>query len=344
MEDATLVQPASSHLMLRSEKSEQGLTLAGEMLVGREVECQVQLDSGHISRYHAKISVSPNGIFVEDLKSTNGTFVNGRRIRARERIGLGDEVAFHELKFRIVSEESGDEDATLMGGEQNTETPVDITPSPTDTNPQLKAANVTLEAPSNEPSATTRPAPEALRKPQLVHEQGENTQLLSATHLNRLVTRSQHAQKDVKSGSGARILIMTAPLRGKHYALEDAPMGTEWLIGRDDEADIQLNDKTISARHAKLGKVPNGYLLTAVEAKNGMIINGQSETRYFLSHGDRVQLGRIEIMFKNDRAVPQPVEEDDDRLLSEQLKNTRRLVMGAIATLTILAAAVILNI
>ena len=81
-----------------------------------------------------------------------------------------------------------------------------------------------------------------------------------------------------------------------------------------------------------------------MEAKNGMIINGQSETRYFLSHGDRVQLGRIEIMFKNDRAVPQPVEEDDDRLLSEQLKNTRRLVMGAIATLTILAAAVILNI
>ena len=337
MEDATLVQPASSHLVLRSEKTEQGIALAGEMLVGREVECQVQLDSGHISRYHAKISVSPNGIFVEDLKSTNGTFVNGRRIRARQRIGLGDELAFHELKFRIVSEESGEEDATLMGGEQTSVSRTGFTPSPTDTNPQLKAANVTLEAPGNH--STTAPV---TQNPQLAVEQGENTQLLNATHLNRLVTRSQHAQKDVVSGSGARILIMTAPLRGKHYNLEDARMGTEWLIGRDDTAEIQLNDKTISARHAKLSKVPNGYLLTAVEAKNGMIINGQSETRYFLSHGDRVQLGRIEIMFKNDLAVPQPaeVEDESDRLLNEQLKNTRRLVIGAVVTFAILAAAV----
>ena len=45
---------------------------------------------------------------------------------------------------------------------------------------------------------------------------------------------------------------------------------------------------------AKLSKIPNGYLLTALEAKNRVMVNSQSQNRMFLNHSDRVQMGRID--------------------------------------------------
>lgn len=331
MEDATLVQPASTHLMLRSMSSDDNFPLAGEMLVGREVECDISLDSGHISRYHSKISVSPNGIFIEDLKSTNGTFVNGKRINTRTRVGVGDEVAFHEISFRLVSEDSGDADATLIGG-NIAQAKAPPTPSPSDTNPHFRS-NATVEAPALNTTTETAPTPD---------ESGENTQLLSATHLNRLVNRSQKAQKDVKGGSGARLVLMTAPLRGKVFELEDAPVGTTWHIGRDNTSEVWLNDKTISTHHAKLSKVANGFLLVAQEAKNGLIVNGQSADRVFLTHNDKIQMGRMELTFKDDKAQPQATL-DESEILNEQIKNTRRLVIGALITLSALAIALAAN-
>ena len=342
MEDATLVQPASSHLVLRSMNGDGVFPLAGEMLVGREVECDIPLESGHISRYHSKISVSPNGIFIEDLKSTNGTYVNGNRIGNRTRIGVGDEVAFHEIRFRIVSDESGDADATLMGGPVTSAAPAAApVPEPEDTNPHIRDS-ITLEAPAR-PQTRPQPVPATTPvEPYPEEEVGENTQLLSATHLHRLVDRSQHAQRDVKAGSGARLIVLTAPLRGKVFTLEGAHMGKVWHIGRDNTSDICINDKTISSHHAKLNKVPNGYLLTALEAKNGVIVNGRSEDRVFLSQDDKIQMGRIELSFKEDKGE-KVIETDEDDLLSEQIRNTRRLVIGALVTLTVLVGAVLLN-
>ncbi|MCG8670997.1 MAG: FHA domain-containing protein [Pseudomonadales bacterium] len=355
MEDATLVQNAATNLVLRSMSTNETFPLVGEMLVGREVECAITLDSGHISRYHSKISVSPNGVFIEDLKSTNGTFVNGKKISQRIRIDIGDEISFHKIAFRIVSDESGEADATLMGGsivDTDKLQPMnnELTPGPTDTNPQLKAVhintdNATIEAPSEAPAVQEADvAPQPIEEePTPVREQdaGENTKLLSATDLHRRVNRSQSAQKDVQAGSGARLVITTAPLRGKVYSLENEKMGTEWKIGRDPLSDIFINDKTISGQHAKVSKVPNGYLLTAAAAKNGVIVNGHSQTRLFLSHNDKVQMGRIELVFKNDKAVFKETHDESEEL-SAQLKTTRRLVIGALATLTVLAMTVLI--
>lgn len=329
MEDATLVQKADSQLVLRSLASNESFPLSGEMLVGREVECAITLDSGHISRYHSKISVSPNGIFIEDLKSTNGTYVNGQRITQRTRIGLGDEVSFHRISFRIVSAESGDADATLMGGQFSGTMPK---LSATDTNPQIRTGNATLEAPAKEQTPAVEPAE-------------DNTQMLSATQLNRLVDRSKHAQKDIQVGSGARLVMLTAPLRGKVFSLDEAPIGSKWQIGRDPTLDICINDKTISNHHAQLSKVANGYLLSATEAKNGLIVNGRSEDRVFLSHNDKIQMGRMELSFKDDKSAkvkPIVMQEEGDAI-SAQIRNTRRMVLAALVTLIALASAVAMN-
>lgn len=68
--------------------------------VGRAPECDICLDNRGISRQHARLRPLEYGIEVEDLKSTNGSFLNGQRITlAIARVG--DEIAFDELRFRI---------------------------------------------------------------------------------------------------------------------------------------------------------------------------------------------------------------------------------------------------
>lgn len=69
-----------------------GLTvpLAGGVLIGRSPDCQLLLEDDYVSTKHARIVVTANGYQVEDLGSTNGTFVNNQRVTAPTPFGTGD--------------------------------------------------------------------------------------------------------------------------------------------------------------------------------------------------------------------------------------------------------------
>ncbi|MBK1732192.1 ATP-binding cassette domain-containing protein [Thiococcus pfennigii] len=71
----------------------------GEVLVGRLRGCDLPIDSPLISREHARLSIRADGVQVEDLKSTNGTWVNGQRIAQPVLLQPGDRVAFASFVF-----------------------------------------------------------------------------------------------------------------------------------------------------------------------------------------------------------------------------------------------------
>lgn len=50
----------------------------GEIVVGRDAECEIHLDDEAISRRHVRIFTLMGDAFLEDLESSNGTYVNGR--------------------------------------------------------------------------------------------------------------------------------------------------------------------------------------------------------------------------------------------------------------------------
>ena len=58
--------------------------------LGRQVDCHVCLAGKQVSRQHAQIVVDGNQHFIEDLGSSNGTFLNGRRLPPRNRVALTD--------------------------------------------------------------------------------------------------------------------------------------------------------------------------------------------------------------------------------------------------------------
>lgn len=74
--------------------------LSGTLIFGRSKECDVCFSVDHLSRQHARIIVTKNGLIVEDLNSSNGTFVNGKRIN-RVTLNNGDTLSFDTLDFQV---------------------------------------------------------------------------------------------------------------------------------------------------------------------------------------------------------------------------------------------------
>jgi DNA-binding winged helix-turn-helix (wHTH) protein len=73
----------------------------GHHIAGRGAECSLIIDAETVSRRHARITVQPGAVTVEDLGSTNGVRVNGTRISGPTRLTDGSELALGSAKLRI---------------------------------------------------------------------------------------------------------------------------------------------------------------------------------------------------------------------------------------------------
>jgi pSer/pThr/pTyr-binding forkhead associated (FHA) protein len=64
---------------------------ADPLTIGRTPDNNLALPDSQVSRHHARIARQPEGFVIEDLNSTNGTFINGQRV-TRQRLQSGDEI------------------------------------------------------------------------------------------------------------------------------------------------------------------------------------------------------------------------------------------------------------
>ena len=60
------------------------------MLLGRDATCEITIPAADVSRHHARLRLTLDGLTVEDLNSTNGTWVNGVRVHTPTPLNLGD--------------------------------------------------------------------------------------------------------------------------------------------------------------------------------------------------------------------------------------------------------------
>jgi hypothetical protein len=79
----------------------QSRALDGQLQIGRAEACQIQLTDTYASQFHAKLYGRDGGWFVEDLGSTNGTYVNQRRITAPVELRAGDRIRIGKTTLEL---------------------------------------------------------------------------------------------------------------------------------------------------------------------------------------------------------------------------------------------------
>ena len=84
----------SSTLLVKgtSDAKARTVKLSASMTVGRAPECELRIDDAYASQQHARLFAKNGSWFVEDLGSTNGTFVNDQKLAAPAMLQPGDKV------------------------------------------------------------------------------------------------------------------------------------------------------------------------------------------------------------------------------------------------------------
>jgi len=76
--------------------------LADELTVGRAAGCQVTIDDTYASQLHARVFARDGQLFVEDLGSTNGTFLNRKKVQGPQVMRRGDRLQVGNTVMELV--------------------------------------------------------------------------------------------------------------------------------------------------------------------------------------------------------------------------------------------------
>ncbi|MCA9314101.1 MAG: sigma 54-interacting transcriptional regulator [Planctomycetes bacterium] len=98
---------------------------------------------------------------------------------------------------------------------------------------------------------------------------------------------------------GALLIFQTSAGPERHQLRGDAA-----LIGRDPKADLRLDDRSLSARHCRLEPAGGGaWKVVDLESRNGTYVNGRAVQQRRLADGDRLRLGRVELVYRASQAA-----------------------------------------
>jgi len=251
--DVELVHPPEAdRWSLHGSRNGGVRTLDGVCRVGRGEDNDLELQDDHVSRHHAELATHAGIVWLRDLGSSNGTYVNGERITGACRLFHGDEVRFDTLSFQLIGR--GADLTPVREGDAAPSRPV---PLPAGWRQQADP-DTTEIAVVEEPAVVQPVSPLA----------GE---------------------------AGAFLLGASDPVAGMTFR---TPMGRT-LIGRSDECDVVIRDRTVSARHAELMVRAEGVTITNMMSTNGTRLNGDEVQTARLHDGDVLRFGRVSLVFKD---------------------------------------------
>jgi len=247
-----------------------------EVRLGRGARADLVLDDPRVSRDHALLTERTDGVFLKDLGSFNGTFVNGRRIY-EVRLSHGDVIHLGATEI-VFEEEPADTIVRTkmppLPGEENLERAVAVPLHPsldrTVAVPRLQEAEETIAVPRDLAKKSKAMTPAALSEMRTVLQRGPLT-------------------TDVPEEQAVPLLLRVKPPQGAPFLF---PLDEEELsIGRSGSCDLVIRDQLLSRKHALIRKTPEGFLLEDQGSSNGTYVNDERVQRRLIVPGDRIRLG-----------------------------------------------------
>jgi predicted component of type VI protein secretion system len=88
--------------------------LKDESSLGRDLANDIVISDAEVSRRHARFYMREENVYIEDLGSTNGSFLNGERIATPQQLRKGDVITFGESVVMVFEKITQDADVTLI--------------------------------------------------------------------------------------------------------------------------------------------------------------------------------------------------------------------------------------
>lgn len=303
----------------------QTFPVRGEVLIGRE-GCDITLTGSHASRKHAKVSLVGGVLRLEDLGSANGTFVNDERIEAAE-LKPGDEVRFDTETFTVDGpqpespEPPVDEGRTVLrpaAPQQPAEPVKDAEPvnkpqpeprteaapehkPPPDGGEPGKEVESGKQAQPQEPAAGAEAGARAPEDNQEEPARGawyerdtpNLTRKMDPGALqNQFAEGATQIVRGVKGVEMPSLIGTSGDWSGRVITLDREAM----TIGRAG-TDIILDEPSVSTKHAQIVRDGERWKIVDLMSANHVFVNGKRTQVAYLSPGDAVRFGHLEMRF-----------------------------------------------
>lgn len=305
--DPNTCRPGSWVLRTESDLlSSQFYTLHEKTVIGRDPECDLTIDWHLLSRRHAELRVEDDHLRVLDLDSSNGTYINGKKIEDAKAYA-GDEIRFDEQQFIVVAptrrklSEANDDDRTMLRGDDSDQTQVWQESSP--------AVGEAAVNPEDDPEETLFV---------LSAVEDDATRLFVPAQQEKLLPL-------------AFLVLNDGINKGKRIAVNEG----DFRIGRIQGNDLVLDEAGISRCHAKISFSGGEWHIEDMGSRNGLQINGELRANRQLQAGDRITLGKTELLFEcdsSDSNLPEDAEtvfSPCEKMLTAEASSQPAVKLGA---------------
>src|ERR1035437_6789373 len=273
--------------------SEAELKPKASWVIGRAQDCDLVLAEAQVSSHHCRLTHEADGFLLEDLGSTNGTFVNGARIAPREpvhvphgaRVTLGGQVP---MPWPVASAGQAEASSPRPNVPPGSGRQITIGRSP--------ESDVQIDLPIigwNHAVITEENGQYIL----------EDRNSRNGTCIGEMSNRIQRAvlkpsDQDFLGSykiSAAQLLSLEEKVEIGEAAFQTVSFrGNSMEAGRDPGCDIPLDFPMVSWRHARLTRTPEGILVEDLGSRNGTYLNGLRVTGKVLARpGQEIGLGSV---------------------------------------------------
>lgn len=248
-----LPQPESMGKLVSSDGTIEFPLNPGANSVGRE-GADVLLSNNSVSRKHGRITIEDAHAFVEDVGSTNGTYVDGAKVGQGEKVELkdGSEVTFGSMALKYHAPEKTEAEPETSS-EPTVATTVDDLSAAEEATP--------VDEPAVDEQASEEPVAEEVAS--VEPEEPQNKPLAS------LVSKASGESWKINAGANT-------------------------IGRRDGVNTIVISDPYCSGRHANIDAQDGVFTITDIGSTNGTLVNGvklEPNTLRTLQTGDEITLG-----------------------------------------------------
>ncbi|VUD68846.1 FHA domain-containing protein FhaB [Thalassocella blandensis] len=254
------------------------------MLIGRSDSCNIQVTEGHPSREHARISEKAEGLVVQDLHSTNGTFVNNQQIDEATVLKEGDIVKFGAEAFSVQLQEHKDATVFMRAHMKSPAAETIIEEDDEDDGGEDSTSFIQLYT-----------LPPGWRE-----FENEGKGGLSDADIKKKQAIDRYVEKfsaSLKGKKGLILLFFTEDNLPTIKVVSSKEPKT-WSLGRNKDCDVVFEHSCISKHHANVVFDGSGWEIQDNASTNGISVDGRKQEKITLQDDMKIKIVSVELLVR----------------------------------------------